>query len=109
MTAMEVGTRLVELCRAGKNMDAIQALYDKDIVSVEAAPTPGMPQEVRGIETVRGKNQLFSDNNTVHSEEAMGPYPHGDRFAVRFAFDVTPKETGKRAKMDEVALYSVKN
>ncbi|TIO37785.1 MAG: ester cyclase, partial [Mesorhizobium sp.] len=27
----------------------------------------------------------------------------------RFTFDVTPKSTGERVKMDEVGLYTVKN
>jgi ketosteroid isomerase-like protein len=38
-----------------------------------------------------------------------GPYVNGDEFVVRFTMDVTPKATGKRMKMDEVGVYSVKN
>ncbi|HLZ10156.1 MAG TPA: SnoaL-like domain-containing protein, partial [Chloroflexota bacterium] len=38
-----------------------------------------------------------------------GPYPHDNRFAVRFVFDITNKETGKRTTMDEVGLFTVDN
>jgi ketosteroid isomerase-like protein len=36
-------------------------------------------------------------------------YVNGDEFVVRFTMDVTPKATGKRMKMDEVGVYTVKN
>ena len=39
----------------------------------------------------------------------FGPYPNGDRFAVRFAFDITNKPSGKRMQMDEVGLFTVEN
>ena len=51
-------------------------------------------------------------SHEIHSDEARGPFPHGDRFIVYFKFDVTPKEgamKGKRMQMDEAGLYTVKN
>ena len=33
--------------------------------------------------------------------------PNDNRFAVRFAFDVTNKPSGKRMKMDEIGLFTV--
>jgi len=45
----------------------------------------------------------------VHQVEVSGPYPNQDRFAVRFLFDVTNKPSGKRMKMDEIGLFSVRN
>ena len=38
---MEVGKRLADLCRHGKHMEAIEALYSPDIVSIEAQGTCG--------------------------------------------------------------------
>ena len=38
-----------------------------------------------------------------------GPLAHGDRFVVGFQYDVTNKPSGKRMKMDEVGLYTVRN
>jgi len=109
MTTLEVGKRLVELCRQGKNLHAVETLYSPDIVSVEPAGGPDMPAEMKGTKAVLGKNQWWFDAHEVHAASCDGPYPHGDRFAVKFQFDATVKETKKRFKMDEVGLYTVKD
>lgn len=110
MDTQEVGKRLVELCRQGKNAEAIDTLYSKDIVSVEAMGGPDMPAESRGLEAVKGKNQWWSENHEIHDSSIEGPFPHNDRFAVKFVYDITPKAgpfQGKRNKMNEVAVYTV--
>lgn len=103
MTPLEVGQRLVELCRQGKNVEAIQTLYADDIVSVEAGAPPG------GDPVSLGKAAWWTDNHVVHSASSDGPYPHGDRFAVRYTYDVTFKPRDQRFTMNEVALYTVKD
>ena len=112
MDTKTVGKKLVDYCNRGENMKAIDELYAKDIVSVEAMSMPDMPAEIRGIEKVRGKNQWWDENHEQHSSSAEGPYPQKDRFAVKFQYDITPKSgpmAGKRFKMDEVALYTVQD
>jgi hypothetical protein len=112
MNSKQIGEKLVGLCSKGKNMDAIESLYHKDFVSLEAMGSPEMPQEMRGIDKIKGKNQWWYENNEVHGAKVEGPFPNGDRFAVRFHYDVTPKSgprKGKRFQMDEVAIYTVKN
>ena len=112
MDTKQVGDKLVELCKAGKNGEAIDTLYDKDIVSVEAQGGPSMPAEMRGIDAIRGKNQWWIENHEVHSAEVKGPFPNGDRFAVTYSYEITPKtgpEKGKRTRMEEIAVYDVKN
>jgi ketosteroid isomerase-like protein len=104
---MDIGTRLVELCRAGKNVEAINTLYSDDIVSVEAGGPPGMDRTTRGKAGVLGKNQWWVDNHEIHGATSEGPFPHDDRFAVRFTYDVTNKPTGQRFTMNEVALFTV--
>ena len=91
MDTKEVGEKLVALCREGKNLDAVDTLYANDIVSVEAMAMPDMPAETRGIEGVRGKNVWWLENHDIHSASADGPYPHGDRFTVKYVYDVTAK------------------
>ena len=112
MDTKQVGEKLVDYCRKGKNMEAIEKLYGKEIVSVEAQGGPDMPAEMRGLEAVRGKNQWWFDNHKVHASSVEGPFPHNDRFAVKFHYDVEgiggPMK-GKRIKMDEVGIYTVKN
>jgi len=84
-------------------------LYSPDIVSVEPVAMPGMDQIQRGVAKIKGKNQWWADNHTIHGATVDGPYPHGDRFVVHFKYDVTPKQTGKRMTMDEVGLFTVQN
>jgi ketosteroid isomerase-like protein len=110
--ALEVGQQLVELCRQGRNLEAISQLYSPDIVSVEATDMPDYPAEIRGLEAVIEKNQRWEGNNDVHSASVDGPFPHNDRFAVKYHFDTTPKTglmAGQRYQMDEIAVYTVED
>jgi hypothetical protein len=109
MNTTEVGKKLVELCNQGKSSECVETLYSPDIISVEAASMPNMPAEMKGIQAVKQKAKWWNDNHTVHSAKADGPFPMGDKFIVRFSFDVTHKPDNKRIKMDEAALYTVKN
>jgi hypothetical protein len=109
---LEVGKKLVELCRQGKIMEAVETLYSPDIVSIEAVSSPSMPARMEGIAAIKGKSTWWEENHEVHSAEAEGPFPHGDRFIVRFKYDVTAKAgpmAGKRILLDEAALYTVKD
>jgi ketosteroid isomerase-like protein len=109
MTTLDVGKKLVDLCKQGKNHEAMETLYAPDIVSVEARAMPGLGAEARGREAVAAKGKWWNDNHTVHSANVEGPWPHGDRFIVRFSYDVTNKPSGKRFQMDETALFTVKD
>jgi len=110
---LTIGKKLVELCRQGKNKEAMETLYSHHIVSVEAAAGgPTMPQRMEGLEAVKKKGEWWEANHEVHGAEIEGPFPHGDRFVVRFKYDVTAKSgpmAGKRFNMDEAALYTVKD
>lgn len=108
----EVGQRLAELCRQGKFKEAINTLYSPKIVSIEAQSMPPMPARMEGLEAIRGKTDWWEKNHEVHSSQIEGPWPHGDRFIVRFKFDITAKAgpmAGKRMTLDEVGLYTVKD
>ncbi|MEO8705536.1 MAG: nuclear transport factor 2 family protein [Kofleriaceae bacterium] len=109
MTTLEVGKQLVELCRAGKNAQAMETLYSADVVSVEAGGPPGQDRETKGIAGVIGKSKWWTDNHEVHSHTVDGPWPHDDRFIVRFTYDITFKPASKRFTMEEAALYTVKD
>ena len=112
MDTRNVGESLVGFCRKGQFLDAIDALYGDDIVSVEAQGSPEYPAEERGIDAIRSKNERWAENNEVHSVSAEGPMVNGDRFSVIYDFDVTPKtgqRAGQRFQMREVALYTVSN
>src|SRR5713226_4782438 len=98
METKQVGEKLVELCKQGKNLEAVNTLYDKNIVSVEAQGMPDMPAEMKGIDAIRGKNQWWVENHEVHAGDAKGPFAHGDRFAVMYHYEVTPKIGPKKGE-----------
>ncbi len=108
MTTIEIGKKLVELCNAGKNEEAMKTLYANDIVSVEAFSPPGQSPEAAGLEAVLAKSKWWAENHTIHSAKVEGPWPQGDRFVVRFTYDITQKQSGNRITMDEAALFTVK-
>ena len=111
-TTMEVAKKLVDLCQQGKFNDAMNALYADNIVSVEASAPPGKSPRMDGIAAVREKAAWWEANHEVHGCKVEGPWPHGDRFIVRFTLEVTAKAgpmAGKRFAMDETALYTVED
>jgi hypothetical protein len=109
MTTLELGTKLVELCKAGNNHQALETLYSPDVVSVEAGAPPGKDRETRGLAGVIGKSKWWTENHEIHSHSVAGPWPHDDRFIVQFTYDVTFKPASKRFTMAEAALYTVKD
>src|SRR5262245_43425952 len=112
MTTSEIGRKLVDLLRSGRTMEALDTLYSKDVESVEAQESPNFPAVMSGLPAVRGKNEWWYANNDVHRGDVKGPFPHGDRFALYFDFDVTAKAgamAGQRMQMQEVGLYTVKD
>jgi hypothetical protein len=110
MTTQEIANQLVALCRAGKNIEAVETLLSDDVVSVEATGNEAMPAVMSGKAAIRGKNEWWVNNHTIHNAQVKGPYPNGERFAVFYDFTVTPlagEGAGKKMRMQEVALYTV--
>ena len=106
MDTKEVAQKVVEFVRKQAWYEALDALYDKDVVSVEA--DPGAP-ETRGKEGVRGKIDWWVKAMEVHSFKASEPFVGHDRFVVQYDAEVTDKESKKRRKLSEVGVYTVKN
>ncbi len=107
MNTMEVGQALLECCKRGAYLDAVDSLYADDIVSVE--PGEG---ETRGIAEVRKKTAGWIEMHEVHESSFLGPFPHGDRVAIYLKVEVTPRSgemAGKRYTMEEICLYTVEN
>jgi SnoaL-like protein len=109
MNTEEVAKKVVELVRKQAWHEALDTLYDKNIVSVEARTQDGSSPEKRGIDQVRGKADWWLENMQVHSFEACGPFVAHDRFVVRYDADVTDKNSKKRFQLSEVGVYTVKD
>lgn len=105
MSLQTIAKQFVDLCNQGKNFDVMRSMYAPNIVSVEADG-----QETRGKQPVIEKSEKWSAINAINSEKADGPFFNGpNMFAVHYVFEVTPKETGKRTKIEEVGIYTVEN
>jgi hypothetical protein len=103
MSLQTVGKKFVEMCNQGKNFEVMQTMYSPDIVSVEAGG-----QETAGQQAVIQKSANWGSGLTLHGEKVRGPFFHGqNQFAVHFTFEVTPKSTGQRVTLEEVAVYTV--
>jgi len=109
MSTQEVAERVVELVRQQAWYKALDTLYDKDIVSVEANASEGESAEKRGIDQVRGKIEWWLNAMEVHSFTAKGPFVAHHRFVVQYDADVTEKNSKKRFQLSEVGVYTVKN
>src|SRR6476646_1214252 len=109
MTTEEIGKKVVELVRKQAWYEALDALYDNDVVSVEAFSAGGGPTETRGKEGVRGKIDWWVNAMEIHSFDASGPFVGHDRFVVQYDADVTEKNSKQRRKLSEVGVYTVRN
>ena len=109
MNTEETALKLVELCRKGEWMQAIDSLYGVEIVSVEAEAMGPTPAEMRALTEVRDKTRWWLENHEVHGTKVGGPFVARDRFVVRFDIDVTDKAHNKRMQMSEAGIYTVKD
>ena len=82
MNTEEVAKKVVELTRKQAWHEAVDTLYDKDIVSVEASGMGGQSPEKRGIEAVRGKADWWINTMQVHCFKVSGPFVAHDRFVA---------------------------
>lgn len=107
MTVQEVAERLVLLCREGKNVDAINELYDEDVVSHEPGGSP--MKEKNGKDAVlEATNQWFESVQELHNSYISNPIVAGNFFACTMKVDATYKQHGRNV-MDELCVFEVED
>ncbi|MCB4821493.1 SnoaL-like domain-containing protein [Roseicella aerolata] len=106
MHTLEVAQEFVALCQAGKFEEAGERFWADDVVSIE--PMEGEMAVLRGKPALRGKAEWWYANHEIHSVVTHGPYVNGAQFALRFEIDVTAKASGQRLRMEEIALYTLR-
>jgi len=109
MNTMEIAKKYVELCEKHEYHTIIETLFAPEAVSVEAGAPPGKSPEVKGVKAIAQKGADWARDHEIHGAKVEGPWPHGDRFIVRFSYDITNKPSGQRIKMEEAALFTVAN
>ena len=105
MTVQEVAERLVLLCREGKNVDAINELYDDDIVSHEPKGSP-VKEKIGKDAVLDATNRWLESVGELHNAYISNPIVAGDFFACTMKLDATYKEHGRNI-MDELCVFQV--
>lgn len=109
MKTEEVAKKVVELTKKQAWMEAVDSLYDNDVVSVEARADEDGSPEMRGIDAVRGKVQWWIKAIEVHSWKTSEPFVAHDRFVILYDADFTDRESNIRRQISEAGVYTVKN
>jgi len=108
MTTQEIANRFSQLAEEGK-WDKIQdELFSDDAESIEPPHAQGL-KSVKGREALKKKAEEF--NSTVeemHGGYCSKPVVGGNYFSVAMGMDATMTGMG-RMKMDEIAVYEVKD
>ncbi|AXT59973.1 nuclear transport factor 2 family protein [Aquimarina sp. AD10] len=107
MNTQQVANRLVELCRIGENMQALNELYDQNVISKEM---PGSPNPItNGKEAVIKKSEdWYASVEEFHGGEISDPLIAENHFSCTMKMDCTFKGQG-RMQIEEVAVYQVNN
>jgi hypothetical protein len=109
----EVGKKLCDLCNQGKFDEAMEQIYSKDAVQIEAATMPGCPsRETKGLDAIKKKAEQWNATTTVHACKVGKPQYHGDdRFACTMWLDCTSTEGPMKGRhqIEEICVYTVKN
>ena len=107
MTTKEVANRLVQLCREGKNPDAIKELYADNVVSLE--PKGAHSERTEGKENVLAKTlDWLSTVEQFHGSTISEPVVTSNFFSCVMEADTTMKGMG-RMQLNEIAVFEVKN
>lgn len=108
MTTKDVANRFNELGQTGQYDKIQDELYAENAVSIEPAHSPGM-QSVEGLEAIKEKGRQFNGMvEEMHGGYSTEPVVAGNHFSIAMGMDVTMK-VGGRMKMDEIAVYEVKD
>jgi len=108
----KVAKRLVELCKAGKNREAITELYADNARQLEVMDSPQCPRSLEGKSGILAKADEWAKYTTVHGSDYGKPIVNGDQFICPMSLDCTSSQgpfAGQRMQMSETALYTVKN
>jgi hypothetical protein len=110
MTTQDVANRFNELAQTGR-WDLIQnELFADNAVSIEPVHAAAMGMgNAEGIDAIKKKGEVFGQMvEEMHGGYSSPPVVAGNHFAVGMGMDVTMKGAG-RSKMDEIAVYEVKD
>jgi ketosteroid isomerase-like protein len=108
MTTKDVANRFNELAQTGQWQQIQDELFADNAVSIEPEHSQGM-RSAQGRDAISNKGKQFGEMvEEMHGGFSNEPQVAGNHFAVAMGMDVTMKGQG-RMKMDEIAVYEVKD
>ena len=110
MSTEQVAKKVVELVRKQAWYEALDTLYDDNIVSVEAFSMGGGSPETRGKEGVRGKIDWWVNAMEVHSFDARWSICWlmiGSSCSTTRMLPTRNRKSG--GQLSEVGVYTVKD
>ena len=108
MTTQEIAKRFYALAQEGKWNEVQDELFSKDATSIEPPHAQGLAT-VTGLDKIKEKGKQWEGMiEESHGGYCQEPQVAGDFFTCAMGADVTMKGQG-RVKMDEIALYEVKD
>ena len=110
MSTQEVANRFNELAQTGQWDKVQDELYADNAVSIEPASAAAMGMgNAEGLDAIKKKGVAFNETvEEMHGGYSSEPQVAGNHFSVAMGMDATMKGAG-RVKMDEIAVYEVKN
>ena len=108
MTTQEVAQRLDQLFKENKWDEAQDELFAENAVSIEPPHSQGL-QSAEGLAAIKEKGKQFQSMvEEMHGGYVSDLLVAGNYISCAMGMDVTMKGMG-RMKMDEIALYEVKD
>jgi ketosteroid isomerase-like protein len=108
MTTQEIAKRFYTLAQEGKWEQAQDELFSSNAKSIEPAHAQGL-QTVAGLDQIKEKGKQWESMiQEVHGGYCNEPQVAGNYFTCAMGVDITMKGQD-RMKMDEVAVYEVKD
>jgi len=108
MSTQEVAKRFYELAQQGQWEQIQNELYHTDAESIEPQQANGLPN-AKGLDKIREKGRVWNEMiQEVHGGYCNEPSVAGSHFVCTMGVEATMKGQG-RMKMDEVAVYEVKD
>ena len=109
MTTQEIADRLIALCREGKFHTALEELYSKDAVSIEAQATPDFAKETKGLEAIFEKGHKWAGMvEETKNIEVSDPVVATNSFALTMRMELVMRQHGP-VDMKELCIYTVKD
>ncbi len=109
MTTQEVANRMSQLFKENKWDVAQTELFAADAESIEPANSMAL-KNVKGIDAIREKGKMFNNMiEEMHGGWVSEPQVAGNFISFGMGMDVTMKGGVGRMKMDEIAVYEVKD